>query len=1400
MAIKQNVGKLNEQKRDVKATFAECKAENPLECKYHGTKALGTILAPVLKNGFDIKAGNGVYYLSASCSDWKEAEKKINAALSGSGFKASATNGKDGKINFFIEKENSEFNYSFITPEDEVDLSYDAEKTQTNGDDVVEDPDKPPVKNSSKSGVSIDQIKDFLIKDGYLEEDVNKWDDSSFKSWYDLIDNGVGPDGGKLLDSNKDMIKEMAAHVGLDHPVSKAIAKMMEEKYGEKIDDNGEEKSEEEGVADDVEITVDDILEYINDAVSEDIAKGYIKEVTEGKSFLTGKDLDEIDIAFWNDQAQKNPGHKVAKAWMKTLAKLQGEDTKNEEKKADNGNAKSEDDEDITEEDMKDYLKGTWAETMAKEYISEVKEGKKSVSVGGGWIDKADIHFWNNLAQNKPDHKVAKIWAKTLSKLQGTKGETGSNEKEEVKPNDNDESVDASEFDGDILEEITASGEIESGFKEELDEFADMLEEKNTDKPKDDEVTTDDIKDFFKKCGIKKGVLLSDDNLTATKEALETGKWKGKALTNKNKQWYKALADKAPDHKVAKAISAMISGDDKFKPKKNKVTQAQKDALTGAKEDAVIGKTSPSVAEISKKLLKPLAHEEANFPTGVTKKVLDELLSHKNYASSLAEALAQKKSYPLGGASGDHATLIHIDDKPYVVKAGSGSHAEHIHNEVLADQAYRSGGIRVPDCKEYVFDEKDSAGKTISTKTYKLAEFIEGKSLRDYMEIATEAQKEDVRRDLLAGFPMDVLFSNWDVIGTSRDNVLVDKEGHAWRIDNGGSFAMAAQSNKKTMKWAIDEYIKKPEQNNKPPLAAFENWDAEGGWDKRQWIDDFRTMRIDPKNKGVFDQYSTADIFLSAANINFANAVSGLPQELKEALSKPLFEMREMAHQANCARDAGYSTERYMKWKDADGNTVVTDIDTMSSALDAIYEAHKDGCREWLQKKTTWGSLGWLSKGGGGNGYQKKVFPEEAPPEPLPPPKGTDLTTPILKAIKSINYHINQGDYSPNKSSIKKAMELKPVLEMLNDDNVDKAKGLIEAIGKIEAAAQDGYKKPLVFNTPNGMFDVKGLSLVFDESHEAIFKKNTTQKHAEWEKAMEAYTAKKTKWDEEEARKAKAAGAAPEDSFGAYEDKLIKANIGTNGVPRGGGNPQCNKASKKSQKSSSFLTESCKKKVRQYAMMGIPLDEMYFPNGDKVFYNGNIENGGYHVSGHNTSEKDYYAAIDFYRQNPDIFRVDMEAYARHKGMMALVHMNIENDGIDADDGTVFVMREEHVEAWGKHGVNKPTGKSRVIDRYPIDSSTSAQINGTGTLGVINIGWKLPIWRVTDNFMISDPQEYKTGDGEMEICVNPINIPYPPMYFSKDDAKLKWKHCMDLYLAAPEVKAIMEERKKTFMPH
>jgi len=76
-----------------------------------------------------------------------------------------------------------------------------------------------------------------------------------------------------------------------------------------------------------------------------------------------------------------------------------------------------------------------------------------------------------------------------------------------------------------------------------------------------------------------------------------------------------------------------------------------------------------------------------------------------------------------------------------------------------------------------------------------VGQWIDGKLLRD-INWNTDEYKE-VSRKLHEGFALDCLFGNWDIIGKYQDNVVVDKNGVPWRIDNGGSLSFRAMGEKK---------------------------------------------------------------------------------------------------------------------------------------------------------------------------------------------------------------------------------------------------------------------------------------------------------------------------------------------------------------------------------------------------------------------------------------------------------------------------------------------------------------------------------------------------------------------------------------------------------------------------
>jgi 8-oxo-dGTP pyrophosphatase MutT (NUDIX family) len=142
----------------------------------------------------------------------------------------------------------------------------------------------------------------------------------------------------------------------------------------------------------------------------------------------------------------------------------------------------------------------------------------------------------------------------------------------------------------------------------------------------------------------------------------------------------------------------------------------------------------------------------------------------------------------LGGSTG--AELFEdATGTRYVVKSGSSN--AHVRSEYLADELYRTLGANVPRAR---LVERNGT-------TYKIAEYIEGRLLNEL----TGSQLTAARWQLQKHFAADALLGSWDVIGMGADNIIVDRQGKAWRIDNGGSLLFRAQGAPKALSNYVDE-------------------------------------------------------------------------------------------------------------------------------------------------------------------------------------------------------------------------------------------------------------------------------------------------------------------------------------------------------------------------------------------------------------------------------------------------------------------------------------------------------------------------------------------------------------------------------------------------------------------
>lgn len=140
----------------------------------------------------------------------------------------------------------------------------------------------------------------------------------------------------------------------------------------------------------------------------------------------------------------------------------------------------------------------------------------------------------------------------------------------------------------------------------------------------------------------------------------------------------------------------------------------------------------------------------------------------------------------LGGSTGAELVRDRRTGQFFVRKMGAS--AEHLREEVLADQMYQAVGASVPEARLY----------ETGNRPVKLARYVEGKQLGEYLKTASPAEREAVLGKLKDHFATDALMGNWDVVGMNLDNVLVDAKGIPWRIDNGGSLRFRAQGARKT--------------------------------------------------------------------------------------------------------------------------------------------------------------------------------------------------------------------------------------------------------------------------------------------------------------------------------------------------------------------------------------------------------------------------------------------------------------------------------------------------------------------------------------------------------------------------------------------------------------------------
>lgn len=227
----------------------------------------------------------------------------------------------------------------------------------------------------------------------------------------------------------------------------------------------------------------------------------------------------------------------------------------------------------------------------------------------------------------------------------------------------------------------------------------------------------------------------------------------------------------------------------------------------------------------------------------------------------------------LGGSTGAQLVEDPATGKRYVRKSGNSK--GHLLEEAYADAAYQVAGLNVPGFKIY----ETSSGPV------KLSEYKDDLvSLGEALGKASPSQKKKLLAEVRKGFAADALMGNWDVVGASLDNVMIDGNGRAWRIDNGGSFRYRAQGKKKEKEFVSDYPV--------------ELWTL-------------RDKSMGPKNAQIFGGMDIYEVMESVRELlpKSDAILAAVPDELREMVNGRLFIMEDLLGTSDTFRTDSWVAE-----------------------------------------------------------------------------------------------------------------------------------------------------------------------------------------------------------------------------------------------------------------------------------------------------------------------------------------------------------------------------------------------------------------------------------------------------------------------------------------------------------
>lgn len=313
----------------------------------------------------------------------------------------------------------------------------------------------------------------------------------------------------------------------------------------------------------------------------------------------------------------------------------------------------------------------------------------------------------------------------------------------------------------------------------------------------------------------------------------------------------------------------------------------------------------------------------------------------------------------LGGSTGAFLATGE-DGRTFVVKQGASP--DHLREEAAANRIYRAAGVSVPDS---ILDES-------GPRPVQVAQRIKGVPLGQWMMTATPAASDATLRQIRQGFAVDVLLGNWDVIGMSADNILVDATGVPWRVDNGGSLRYRAMGSAKTAT----------------------EWQAHP--------DELWTLRESAQGQTVYGGMTIQEIAAQITALDAPAVLAAAPEAVRPMLEARLRTMQDLAAKAaSMAQD----------WQDGYTDRLCREIvglrragisarlpQRLEQAPGAVVPVDENGL-PWDHLRSHTGFL---------------------PGDPAPA---------LLAAVKTINHHMAQGTATPDPAKIDAALAFLPDMQ-----------------------------------------------------------------------------------------------------------------------------------------------------------------------------------------------------------------------------------------------------------------------------------------------------------------------------------------------------------------------------------